>query len=141
RDRVSRWRGASDWLIVGYLIAMAVVQPIAGRLGDLYGRRSIFLWSLTGFLGISLAAGFAPSFPLLVALRISQALCGALAIPTGTAMVREWIPVARLGTSLGLVGTAICLAAGLGPPLGGVIVGLGGWRAIFLASVPIVAIA
>lgn len=131
----------ASWLIIAYLIAMAVVQPIAGRLGDLYGRRPLFLGALAGFLVFSLAAGFASSFTLLVALRIIQAVCAALAIPNGTAMVRASVPSARIGAALGTIGAATGLAAGLGPPLGGVIVGVGGWRAIFLVNVPIVAVA
>lgn len=132
---------STGWLIISYLIAMAVVQPIAGRLGDMLNRRQLFLSALIGFLITSLAATAAPSFPALVALRIAQGICGALAIPNGTAMVREFVPSGRLGTAFGLVGAAAGLAAGLGPPLGGLLVGTWGWRAIFFANVPVVALA
>ncbi len=131
----------TSWLIVSYLVAMAVVQPIAGRLGDQYNRCWIVLGALIGFLGASVVAVLAPSFPALVGFRIGQALCGALAIPNAAALVREWVPSARIGSAFGLVGAATGFAAGLGPPLGGVLVGLGGWRAIFLVNVPVVALA
>ena len=131
----------TSWLVVSYLIAMAVIQPIAGRLGDQSNRRWIFLGALVGFLTMSVAAVFAPTFPFLVGLRIGQALCGALAIPNGVALVREWVPSARSGSAFGLIGAATGLAAGLGPPLGGAVVGLGGWRGIFLVNVPVVLLA
>lgn len=129
--------GASNWLVVTYLIAMAVVQPIAGSLGDSYGRRRIILLALVGFLIASVAALFAPSFTALVVFRLGQAVAGAFALPNGAALVREHLPEERRGSTYGLIGGAAGLAAGLGPPLGGLLVGLGGWRAIFALNIPI----
>jgi EmrB/QacA subfamily drug resistance transporter len=127
----------SGWLVTGYLIAMAVVQPIGGRLGDMMGRRRLMLLSLAAFLVASAGAVVAPSFGALVVFRMSQALAGALALPNGVALVREWLPDDKRGAAYGLVGGAAGLAAGLGPPLGGLIVGAGGWRTIFAVSVPV----
>ena len=127
----------SGWLVTGYLIAMAVVQPIGGRLGDLTGRRRLMLGALGVFAVASVGAVFAPTFGALVAFRLTQALAGALALPNGVALVREWLPDGKRGGAYGLVGGAAGLAAGFGPPLGGLIVGAGGWRAIFVASVPL----
>jgi EmrB/QacA subfamily drug resistance transporter len=129
--------GSSGWLVVGYLIAMAAVQPIGGGLGDTYGRRRVFLGALVAFLAVSAVAVFAPTFEALIALRLGQALCGALAIPNGAALLREWVPAERRGAAYGLIGAAAGVAAGLGPPLAGLLIGLGGWRAIFVASLPL----
>ncbi|HEX5414557.1 MAG TPA: MFS transporter, partial [Chloroflexota bacterium] len=133
--------GESTWLVVSYLIVMAVMQPIAGTLGDRYGRRQLFLGALVGFLVTSVAAAAATSFPVLVILRLAQATCGALEIPNGAALVREYVPEARRGAAYGLIGAAVGVAAGFGPPLGGGLVALGGWRMIFAVNVPVVALA
>src|SRR5512144_2770729 len=84
--------GDSSWLVVAYLISMAVVQPIAGALGDSYGRRRIILFALVGFLAASLACLVAPTFLALVVFRLCQAISGAFAIPNGAALVRETLP-------------------------------------------------
>ncbi|HEX5501102.1 MAG TPA: MFS transporter [Thermomicrobiales bacterium] len=133
--------GGTGWLVVGYLIAMAVVQPIAGGLGDGYGRRRVMLGALGVFLAASLLAAAAPTFPALVGLRLGQAVAGALIVPNGIALVREWVPKARRGAALGLLGAATGAAAGVGPLVGGLLVGLGGWRAIFVLNAPLVAAA
>ena len=76
------------WLISAYLIAMAVAQPVGGRLSDQLGRARVYRAGLIGFLTFSLAAVFAPSFPTLVVFRTGQAIAGAVLIPNGMAMLR-----------------------------------------------------
>lgn len=126
--------GESSWLVVGYLVAMAAVQPVGGALGDRLGRRRIVLGALGASIVASVGAALAPSFATLIALRLGQALAGALAIPNAAALVREHVPAARRGAAYGVVGGAAGLAAGLGPPLGGALVSLAGWRLIFAAG-------
>ena len=132
---------ATAWLVTLYLVAMAVGQPIGGRLGDLYGRRRVYLLGLIGFGVASLGCAFAPSLPILVLFRLLQALSGALSFPNGTAMVREAVPPERRGAAFGTVGLAAGIAAASGPPIGGVLVHAFGWSAIFWANVPVVAVA
>lgn len=129
--------GETTWLVVGYLICMAAVQPIGGALGDAYGHRPVILGALLGFLATSVAAPSAPALPALVGLRLGQALSGALAIPNATALIRIWVPGRRRGTAYGLVDGAIGMVAALGPPLGGLLVALGGWQAVFVVNVPL----
>lgn len=133
--------GEAGWLVTSYLVAMAVTQPLGGSFGDLFGRRRMFLGALGGFALASVGAGLAASLPALVAFRTGQALAGAMAIPTGMAIVRERIPGERRGAAFGVVGAAIALGAGVGPPLGGLLVELAGWRGIFWVNVPLVAVA
>ena len=132
---------ATAWLVTLYLVAMAVGQPIGGRLGDLYGRRRVYLLGLIGFGVASLGCAFAPSLPILILFRLLQALSGALSFPNGTAMVREAVPPERRGAAFGAVGLAAGIAAASGPPIGGVLVHAFGWSAIFWANVPVVAVA
>jgi EmrB/QacA subfamily drug resistance transporter len=129
---------ATALLVTIYLAAMAVGQPIGGRLGDLYGRRRIYLVGLVWFAAASAGCAFAPSLPWLIVFRTQQALSGALSFPTGAAMVREAVPLERRGSAFGVVGMAAGLAAASGPPLGGVLVHAFGWPAIFWANVPVV---
>jgi EmrB/QacA subfamily drug resistance transporter len=133
--------GAAGWLVIGYLIAMAALQPVAGSLGDRLGRRRLILGGVALFGAASLAAPLAPGLPALIGLRVLQAAGGAIALPNGTALVREVVPAERRGAAFGVIGSAIAVAAAAGPPLGGLLVELAGWRAIFLVNVPVVALA
>ncbi len=129
---------AVTWTITAYVIAMAVVQPIGGKLGDLYGRRRLFLISLLGFGVASVLAALSIDLTMLIAMRVAQALTAAMMLPTGAALVRQVFPVERRAAAFGVVGAAAGLAAGIGPVLGGGILALGGWRAMFWMNVPIV---
>ncbi|HUG64373.1 MAG TPA: MFS transporter, partial [Gaiellaceae bacterium] len=120
--------GSATWLVSGYLIVMASLQPLAGKLGDRFGRRPLILGGL-GWFAASLGAALAPNLLVLIAFRLQQAVAGALAFPNAIALVRELLPVERRGAAFGTLGSAIALAAAAGPPLGGVLVALGGWRA------------
>ncbi|TMG04284.1 MAG: MFS transporter [Chloroflexi bacterium] len=129
------------WLVSAYLIAMAVAQPLGGRLGDQLGRARVFRAGLVLFLGLSLAAAAAPGFAWLIAFRTGQALVGAAVIPNGLAMLRESVPLNRLGRSGGTTGAAMSTAAAVGPLLGAGLLALGSWRLLFLMNVPLVAFA
>ena len=132
---------ASAWLVSGYLIAQAALQPLAGKLGDRFGRRPLILGGLASFGLVSLGAALAPTFGVLLVFRVLQAVTGALVFPNALGMLRELLPEARRGRAFGTLGSAIGLAAAAGPPLGGALVGLGGWRAIFLVNLPWIAAA
>ena len=129
---------ATASLVTIYLVAMAVGQPIGGRLGDLFGRRRVYLLGLVWFAVASAGCAFAPSLPWLVVFRTQQAMAGAMSFPTGAAIVREAVPPERRGSAFGVVGMATGLAAAAGPPLGGVLTHAFGWPAIFWANVPVV---
>lgn len=128
--------GAVTWLVSGYLVVMALAQPLGGRIGDALGHRRAFLVGLTAFLMVSALASLAPWFAALVALRMAQALFGGLMLPCASALLREIAPLERRGRLFGWFGTVMGLAAAIGPVLGGLLVGLSGWRAIFLVNVP-----
>jgi EmrB/QacA subfamily drug resistance transporter len=126
------------WLVTLYLAGMAIGQPIGGRLGDLYGRRSVYLFGLIWFGIASAGCAFAPSLPILILFRTQQAFAGALSFPNGTAMIRDAVPVERRGSAFGSIALATGLAAASGPPIGGLLVHSFGWSAIFWANIPVV---
>ncbi len=128
----------AGWLVTSYLIAMASLQPVAGKLGDRLGRRRLIIGGLVAFGVASLGATVAANVALLFIFRVMQAVAGAVALPNGTALVRDVVPLERRARSFGMIGSATALAAALGPPLGGVLVESFGWRSIFFMNVPLV---
>ena len=131
---------SAGWLVTGYLVAMASLQPVAGRLGDRIGRRPLVLGGLAWFAVASLAAALAPNLQLLILFRIQQAVAGALVFPNGIALLREFAPPGKLAGRLGLVGATLPLAAAAGPLVGGLLLALGGWRTIFLLNLPLLVV-
>jgi EmrB/QacA subfamily drug resistance transporter len=131
---------ATAWLVTIYLIAMAVGQPIGGRLGDQYGRRPVYLVGLAWFAIASLGCAFAPGLGWLVAFRVQQAMAGTLVFPNGAALVREAIPADRRGLAFGMIGLSASVAAASGPPIGGVLAHAFGWASIFWVNLPLVAL-
>lgn len=124
-----------SWIVISYLVAMAAVQPLGGSLGDRYGRRRLFLIGLAGFLTATVLAALAWSIEVLIVARTVQAIAGATAIPNGTALVRSLVPPERQGRAFGMIGSGIAVAAGIGPPLGGIVTDSFGWRWIFAANI------
>ena len=129
---------SAGWLVTAYLITLAALQPVTGKLGDRWGRRRLMLWGLAAFGLASLGAALAPSLPVLIVFRVLQAVAGAVTLPNGAALVREVVPAARRAHGFGLIGAAAGLAAAVGPTLGGLVIGAADWRAIFYVNVPIV---
>jgi EmrB/QacA subfamily drug resistance transporter len=130
-----------QWIAAGYTLAYAVGLITGGRLGDLYGRRRMFLLGLVGFMVMSLLCGLATSPELLVGLRVLQGLFGAVLIPQGFGLIKSVFGDDEIGAAFGAFGPAIGLSAVGGPILAGALIawdpaGLG-WRAIFLINVPI----
>ena len=125
---------SAGWLITAYLIAMASLQPLAGKLGDNFGHRTMILSGLTVFGLVSIGAAFAPTLLVLLVFRVLQAVSGALIVPNGSALLREIIPGDRRGAAFGLMGAGIAVAAASGPPLGGLLVEFAGWRSIFYVN-------
>jgi MFS family permease len=130
---------AVTWLISSFYLASAVGLPVMGRLGDLYGPKRVFLAGLALVAAASGLAPFAPSFGVLIALRIVQALGGAALYPSGLGILRS-ARVPRHERSLATLSSGSSIASSIGPTLGGLLVGVAGWQAIFLVNIPIVAL-
>ncbi|WP_433074582.1 DHA2 family efflux MFS transporter permease subunit [Dactylosporangium sp. CA-052675] len=137
--------GGSDttlqWVLSAYTTAFAIGLITSGRLGDLVGRRRLFLLGLAGFTLASLACGLAPGVGFLVAARVVQGLCGSVMIPQGFALVKVVFPPDRLRQALIPFGPVMGLATVAGPILAGWLLHLdlfgGQWRSIFLINVPL----
>ncbi|MFI0238694.1 MFS transporter [Streptomyces sp. NPDC016845] len=146
RPALQRDLGASlaeaQWTSTGYLIAVASLLVLAGRLGDRYGHRRLFALGMLGFAATSAAIGCAPGIGWVVALRVVQGVCGALLQPATLGMLRAAYPPDRLGMPIALRTSAIGVSAAAGPLIGGVLTAQFGWRSVFfLGVVPAVVIA
>ena len=129
---------AGSWLVIAYLITMASLQPVGGKLGDRLGRRPLIIAGLIYFGLASVGAAFSSSLTELLIFRVQQGIAGAIALPNGMALMREIVPASRRASRIGLLGSAIVLAAAAGPPLGGVLIRFAGWRAVFYANLLLV---
>ena len=129
--------GDLSWVLNAYNIVFAAFLVVFGRLADLLGRRRTFVWGVVVFTVASVACGLATSVEVLVAARVLQALGAALLVPASLALVVQAFPPDRRGHAIGLWGATAAVAAGLGPPAGGALVELGGWRWVFLINLPL----
>ncbi|MFG2037083.1 MFS transporter [Dactylosporangium sp. NPDC048998] len=130
-----------QWLAAGYTLAFAVGLVTGGRLGDVFGRRRMFLAGAAGFTLMSLLCAVAPGPAWMVAFRVLQGLSGAVLIPQGLGLIKAAFPPERIGAAFGAFGPVMGLSAVCGPILAGVLVGADlfgtGWRMIFLINLPV----
>jgi EmrB/QacA subfamily drug resistance transporter len=123
-----------------YLVAITATLPTLGRLGDRLGRRRIYLAGFGVFALGSVIAALAPSFGILLAARAVQAVGGGVLTAGSLSLIAECAPRGRTGRSVAILVVTQAFAGLAGPPLGGVLVAMGGWQAIFWAGVPMAAI-
>ncbi len=126
-----------SWVVTGYLLAVTIVAPLCGKLGDLYGRKRLLQWSIGIFLVASLLCGLSQDMAELVAFRTLQGIGGGGLLVTSLAAVADIAPPRERGRYQGLFGVVLAAAAVLGPVLGGIIVDALSWRSIFLVNVPL----
>ncbi|GAA4829771.1 DHA2 family efflux MFS transporter permease subunit [Luteimicrobium xylanilyticum] len=125
------------WVNSGYLLSFAVLMLPAGRLGDRYGPRMLFLSGLVVFTAASALCGLADSISLLIAARVIQGVGAALMTPQTMAVITRVFPAKSRGAALGIWGMVAGLATIAGPVLGGFIVEDWGWEWIFYVNIPV----
>lgn len=128
---------AVQWVVLAYLLVITTLIVSVGRLGDLIGRRRLLLAGILLFTLASLLCGLAPSLGLLIAARVLQGLGAAMMMALTLAFVGETVPKARTASAIGLLGSMSAIGTAMGPSLGGLLISLLGWRAIFLLSLPL----
>ncbi|MET8802323.1 MFS transporter [Streptomyces sp. NPDC004546] len=133
-----------ELVVAGYGVAYAVLLVLGGRLGDLFGRRRLFLGGMAAFGLTSLACGLAPDAWSLVAARVAQGASAAAMLPQVLATIQATTRGARRAKAMSLYGATAGLSMVAGQILGGVLVAADvagtGWRAVFLVNVPVVAV-
>jgi EmrB/QacA subfamily drug resistance transporter len=132
---------AIEFVVAGYLLAFAVFLITGGRLGDIYGRRRVFMLGMAGFVLASAACALAPSAGALVGARVVQGLMAGLMFPQVLSIIQVAYKPEERASVLGIYGVTLGMATILGPLLGGSLISLfsgsDGWRAVFFINVPI----
>jgi EmrB/QacA subfamily drug resistance transporter len=128
---------AADWVVIGYLLSLAVATPASGWLGDRFGTRRVFLAGLALFTVVSAACGLAPGLGPLIGLRVLQGAGGGLLAPVGQAMLFRTFPPERRARAAAVLMVPTVVAPAAGPVIGGLLVTSLSWRWIFYINVPI----
>ncbi|MFI7632750.1 MFS transporter [Nonomuraea sp. NPDC049400] len=137
--------GASDgelqWIMAGYQLTYAVLLITGGRLGDLYGRRRVFIAGTAAFTGASVVCALAPTAALLIGARFAQGLGAALMVPQAYVFLTVVVSERDRHRAFGVLGVVLGGASIVGQLAGGLLIGaevLGsGWRSVFWINVPI----
>jgi len=139
-DMMTRLHASLDgvlWVINAYALVLAVLLITAGRLGDLFGQRRMFIVGVVMFTVASAACGFSPTVGWLIAFRAAQGVGAALLLPQTLAILTTVFPPERRGAAFGIWGAVAGVATIAGPTLGGLLVSAFDWRYIFFINVPI----
>ncbi len=141
RDGLQASASDLQWVVSGYALAFGLVLVPTGRLGDVRGRRTMFLVGLVTFVVASAACGLAPSAPWLVVARLLQGVGGGILNPQVSGFVQELFRGPERGRAFGLLGATIGVSTAVGPLAGGLLIQVFGpdfgWRAVFFVNVPI----
>jgi EmrB/QacA subfamily drug resistance transporter len=126
-----------EWVVLAYLLALGTLMLSMGRLGDMIGKKSIYVAGFVIFTVGSVLCGLAPNVYWLIGFRVVQAVGGAMIMALGMAIVTESFPPSERGRALGLTGSMVSIGIVLGPTLGGLILDALSWHWIFFVNLPV----
>lgn len=131
----------AQWVVVGYMLVIGLILPFAGILMKHFRVRALTLFALVVFFAGCAVSAFAPSFGIMLAGRMAQGVGTGLVLPMTFALVLEVFPPAKIGAALGMTALVIMSAPAIGPTLSGIMIGIFGWRAIFVVLMLVLAVA
>ena len=124
------------WILLAYMLAQTAAVLTVGRLGDMWGRKRLYVSGFALFTVMALIAGFASTTWLLIALRVLAGIGGALMVANSGAIVTDAFPRRELGVALGINAMVIAVGSAVGPVLGGWLTSFG-WQWVFWFNVPL----
>ena len=130
-----------SWVITGYVLASAVTVPLYGKLGDIYGRRLLYIVAISIFLVGSVLCGLAQSLGELIAFSVVQGMGAGGLFALAHATIGVIVPPRDRGRYQGLIGATFAAGSIIGPALGGLIVDHASWRWVFYVNLPVGAVA
>ena len=130
-----------QWTLDAYLVTLSALLLLGGNLGDVFGRRKVFIWGLSGFVVASLLCGIAPSAGALIAARALQGTAAAFLVPGSLAIISATFDEEDRGRAIGAWSGLAGVASAVGPLVGGYLIDAVSWRLIFLINLPLAAIA
>src|SRR2546429_3349710 len=126
-----------SWLITGYLVASTVAVPIAGKLGDLFGRKPFLIAGMIGFVAASALCGVAQDMTQLIVFRVVQGLFGGMLFASAFTVLGDIYTPAERARIQGLFGGVFGLSSIIGPVVGGFLTDNLGWRWVFYVNLPV----
>jgi EmrB/QacA subfamily drug resistance transporter len=129
--------GQLQWITNAYLLTCAASLVLAGKLGDKFGRKTVFVLGVTGFAASSLAIGLSGSAELIILFRVVQGVFGALIMTNSLSLIRVSFPREKLAGAIGIFSTVNGLSVVVAPVVGGIVVQNLGWQWAFFINVPI----
>src|SRR6266699_5079010 len=126
-----------EWIVTAYALTFAALLITGGKLGDLYGRRRMFILGLTVFTGASLACGLAPNAGFLIGARTVQGIGAAIMNPATLGIITATFPPRQRGTAIGIWAGTSAMALAIGPLVGGLLTEKVNWSWIFYINVPV----
>ena len=126
-----------QWVVLSYFLVLTTLILPLGRLGDILGKKRIYLTGFVIFIVGSILCGTADTVAGLIGFRVVQALGGSMVMALGMAIITEAFPPTERGTALGLIASAVAVAIAAGPTVGGILIDQFSWHWIFFVNVPI----
>jgi EmrB/QacA subfamily drug resistance transporter len=126
-----------QWVALAYLLTIATLTMGMGRLGDVVGKKKLFVVGIAVFTVASAACGLVPDVSWLIGFRVLQAVGSVLILALGAAILVEAFPPSERGKALGWIGTTVSIGIVSGPVIGGLLISSFSWRAIFFVNIPV----